>query len=225
MDDAVYWRLRVRRREANPFESRIPLSEKTEQMDVGAIFERPMQEHLRVITEMQKEIPFLHAMAVRLLGILRDGGKIFWCGNGGSAADAQHMAAELVGRYKRERAPIASIALTTDSSILTCVGNDYSYDVVFSRQVEALCCAKDALIGLSTSGNSANVCNALAVARKRGVYTIAFTGRGGGKMKAIAEHTLCIDSVETARIQEGHTLAAHMLCDWIDLGWTMENPA
>jgi D-sedoheptulose 7-phosphate isomerase len=199
--------------------------EKTGPLDLNAIFERPMQEHLRVITVLQQQIPFLHQMAVRLLAILQDGGKIFWCGNGGSAADSQHLAAELVGRYKRERAPIPSVALTTDGSILTCVGNDYSYDVIFSRQVEALCGSKDALIGISTSGNSANVCNALAAAHKRGIFTMAFTGRGGGEMKSIAEHALSIGSIEIARIQEAHILVGHMLCDWIDLGWTLKNPA
>jgi D-sedoheptulose 7-phosphate isomerase len=190
-------------------------------LDVHTIFEVPVQEHLRVIRTMQAQQPLIHAMAVKLLEVVSTGGTIFWCGNGGSAADSQHLAAELVGRYKRERQPIPSVALTTDTSALTCIGNDYNFDVVFSRQVEALCGAKDALVGFSTSGNSANVCNALTAARKRGAATLAFTGRSGGKMKALAEYSLCIDSEETARIQEGHMLAGHMMCDWIDLGWVL----
>jgi len=191
----------------------------TESLDRQRIFVGPLEEHLRVIGAMRGQLPMVHGIADRLLEVVEQGGKILWCGNGGSAADSQHMAAELVGRYKRERTPIASIAITTDTSALTCIGNDYSYDATFSRQVEALCGANDALIGLSTSGNSANVCAALVAAKKRGAFTVAFTGRSGGKMKSLADATLCIDSEETARIQEGHTLAAHMICDWIDLGW------
>jgi len=171
---------------------------------------------------MEGQLPLIHTMAVKLLEVVLTGGTIFWCGNGGSAADSQHLAAELVGRYKRERQPIPSVALTTDTSALTCIGNDYNFEVVFSRQVEALCGAKDALVGFSTSGNSANVCNALTTARKSGATTFAFTGRSGGKMKALADYSLCIDSEETARIQEGHMLAGHMICDWIDLGWVLQ---
>jgi len=204
-----------------------PESEKTlttEHLDAHIIFDEAMKEHLRVITELKNQTSLLHQIAVCLLARLLDGGKILWCGNGGSAADSQHLAAELVGRFKRERQPIPSIALTTDSSVLTCVGNDYSYDVVFSRQVGALCTAKDVLVGISTSGNSANVCNALIAAKERGAYTLAFTGRDGGRMKTLADDTLCVHSKETARIQEGHILAGHMICDWIDLGWKRTSP-
>ncbi len=147
--------------------------------------------------------------------ILR-GNKILWCGNGGSAADSQHLAAELVGRFLRERRALPSIALTTNTSILSAIGNDYGYEVIFRRQVEALCVAGDVVVGISTSGNSRNVCLALEKAREMGAYTVAFTGRNGGGMSRVAEDTLQIPSAETPRIQEGHILCGHMLCDYIE---------
>jgi D-sedoheptulose 7-phosphate isomerase len=148
---------------------------------------------------------------------VRNGKKVLWCGNGGSAADSQHLAAELMGRFRRERRALPSIALTTDTSILTAIGNDYGYERVFQRQVEALCMSGDALVGISTSGNSKNVCAALETARSLGAFTVAMTGEGGGSMAQIAEATIRIASRDTARIQEGHILCGHMLCDWIEL--------
>jgi len=148
---------------------------------------------------------------------LRAGGKILWCGNGGSAGDSQHLAAELVGRYRRERRGMASLALTTDSSALTSIANDYGYEAVFSRQVEALGVEGDLLVGISTSGNSQNVVAALAAARRHGMATVAFTGAGGGRIAKLADHLFAVASKETARIQEAHILAGHMLCDWIEL--------
>ena len=145
------------------------------------------------------------------------GNKVLWCGNGGSAADSQHMAAELMGRFRRERRGLASIALTTDTSILTAIGNDYGYERVFSRQVEALCVKGDVVVGISTSGNSKNVCAALETAQQLGAFTVALTGAGGGAIASIADITLRIGSEETARIQEGHILCGHMLCDWVEL--------
>jgi len=150
---------------------------------------------------------------------LRAGGKILWCGNGGSAADSQHLAAEIVGRFRRERRGLPSMALTTDTSILTAVANDYGYDAVFSRQVEALGNPGDLLVGLSTSGNSRNVVAALEVARSQGMLTVAFTGAGGGKMGTIADQFFAVASSDTARIQEAQILAGHMLCDWIEIDW------
>jgi D-sedoheptulose 7-phosphate isomerase len=122
-----------------------------------------------------------------------------------------------MGRFRRERRALASIALTTDTSILTAIGNDYGYEHVFRRQVEALCEEGDILVGISTSGNSKNVCLALETAKERGAFTVAFTGQGGGAMVGIAHAALCINSKDTARIQEGHILCGHMLCDWIEL--------
>jgi D-sedoheptulose 7-phosphate isomerase len=150
---------------------------------------------------------------------LRFGGKILWCGNGGSAGDSQHLAAEVVGRFRRERRGLPSIALTTDTSILTAVANDYGFEAVFARQVEALGNAGDLLVGMSTSGNSQNVVAALACGRAQGLATVAFTGAGGGKLASLADHLFAVESRDTARIQEAHMLAGHMLCDWVELDW------
>jgi D-sedoheptulose 7-phosphate isomerase len=150
---------------------------------------------------------------------LRSGGKVLACGNGGSAADAQHFAAELVNRFERERPPLAGLALTTDSSALTSIANDYSYDQVFEKQLRALGRQGDVLLAISTSGNSASVVSALRAARELGVAVVALTGRGGGKM---AEHLgpgdvhVCVPHERTMRIQEVHLLVLHCLCDGID---------
>jgi D-sedoheptulose 7-phosphate isomerase len=154
-----------------------------------------------------------------MVAALRAGGKILSCGNGGSAADAQHFAAELVNRFERERPPLAGLALTTDSSALTSIANDYSYDQVFEKQVRALGRKGDVLLAISTSGNSASVVAAMRAARELGVAVVALTGRGGGKM---AEHLapgdvhVCVPHKRTMRIQEVHLLALHCLCDGID---------
>lgn len=145
--------------------------------------------------------------------------KILACGNGGSAADAQHFAAELVGRFERERRELPAIALSTDSSILTAIANDYSYEVIFSKQVRALGQAGDVLLGISTSGNSANVIAAIEAAHLKGMSVIAFTGKDGGKIKNILKNSdvhLCVPADRTARIQEIHLLLLHCLCDGVD---------
>ena len=147
------------------------------------------------------------------------GGKILACGNGGSAADAQHFAAELVNRFERERPPLAGLALTTDSSTLTSIGNDYSYEQVFEKQLRALGRKGDVLLAISTSGNSANVIAALRAARELGVHIVALTGNGGGKMAALlagSDVHVCVPHKRTVRIQEVHLLALHCLCDGID---------
>jgi D-sedoheptulose 7-phosphate isomerase len=145
--------------------------------------------------------------------------KILACGNGGSAADAQHFAAELVGRFERERRELPAIALSTDSSILTAIANDYSYEVIFSKQVKALGQKGDVLLGISTSGNSANVIAAIEAAHLKGMSVIAFTGKDGGKIKNILKNSdvhLCVPADRTARIQETHLLLLHCLCDGVD---------
>jgi D-sedoheptulose 7-phosphate isomerase len=147
---------------------------------------------------------------------IQEGGTIFWIGNGGSAADAQHMAAELVGRYKKERKAIRSQALTANSSSLTAIGNDYGYERVFDRQLEAFGSAKDTLIAISTSGNSENVIRALQLARKLGMFSIGLTGETGGKMAQWVDILLNVPSQDTARIQETHLLIGHILCDLIE---------
>ena len=167
----------------------------------------------------EAEADHILAQAADMAERLKRGCRILVCGNGGSAADAQHFAAELSGRYVKERRALAGIALTVDSSALTAIGNDYGFDRVFSRQVEALGRPGDLLVGISTSGNSANVVAALQAARAQGVATVAFTGLGGGVMASLADHLFAVASQDTARIQEAHILAGHMLCDWIELDW------
>ncbi len=147
---------------------------------------------------------------------LRRGNKILFCGNGGSAADAQHLAAEFVGRYKLNRPAMASIALTVDTSILTAVGNDFGYDEVFCRQTEALGKPGDVLIGISTSGNSENVLRAMRLASQMGISTVAFTGMGGGKMASMADVALCVPSATTNHIQEMHITAGHLICECVE---------
>jgi len=185
--------------------------------DAASIFGTAIAEHLEVVRQVESQQPVLEAIARAMTATLRAGGKILWCGNGGSAGDSQHLAAELVGRFRRQRRGLASLALTTDSSALTSIANDYGYEAVFSRQVEALGVAGDLLVGISTSGNSQNVVAALEAARSQGLTTVAFTGAGGGRMAKLADHLFAVASKETARIQEAHILAGHMLCDWIEL--------
>jgi D-sedoheptulose 7-phosphate isomerase len=147
---------------------------------------------------------------------LKNGKKMLFFGNGGSAADSQHLAAEMVGRFGPDRAPIPAIALTTDTSILTAVGNDYGYEKVFSRQIDALGQPGDAAIGISTSGNSRSVLEALDAARAKGLFTVGFTGETGGKMLGRAEVLFRVPSRVTARIQETHLLLGHIICELID---------
>lgn len=161
------------------------------------------------------------AQAVELMfTALSNGNKILACGNGGSAADCQHFAAELVGRFERERLPLPALALTTDTSILTAVGNDYSYNEIFSKQVQAFGQSGDVLLALSTSGNSANVLAAVDAALERDMRIIALTGKGGGaigKRLTDADVHICVPHDRTARIQEVHLLTIHCLCDGIDV--------
>ena len=154
-----------------------------------------------------------------ILASVTSGGKVLTCGNGGSAADAQHFAAEFIGRYERERPELAAIALTTDSSILTAIANDYDFSVIFSKQVRALGNAGDVLLALSTSGNSANVLAAIEAAHERDMTVVALTGKSGGKMTQVLRETdvhICVPHDRTARIQEVHLLALHCICDGVD---------
>ena len=144
------------------------------------------------------------------------GGKLLVCGNGGSAADSQHLAAEFVGRFQKERAGLPAIALTVDTSILTAVGNDYGYDKVFVRQVQALARPGDVLVGISTSGNSANVVEAVELAKSMGVFCVGMTAEGGGKMKTLCDECVAVPAKVTARAQEMHILIGHILCELVD---------
>ena len=173
--------------------------------------------HRAVADEVFTQLPPVIEQAGKLIvETLQGGGKILLCGNGGSAADAQHIAAELTGRYKTERRGLPAVALTTDTSALTAIGNDYGYDRVFERQVEALATERDLLIGISTSGNSANVLNALDRANALGCVTLGFSGRGGGAMNERCDLNIVIPSDDTPRIQEMHILVGHILCEMVD---------
>lgn len=148
---------------------------------------------------------------------LQKGGKLMLCGNGGSAADSQHLAAEFTGRFSKDRPPIAAVALSTDTSALTCIGNDYSFNDIFSRQVQALGRAGDCLIAISTSGNSGNVLAAVTAAKSLGIKSIGLLGRDGGKLKAQCDVAIVVPSQVTARIQEAHILIGHSLCGAVEL--------
>lgn len=184
--------------------------------DISKIFDETIAEHIKVIQALLQQRPAFEHVAAAMSRAILSGNKILWCGNGGSAADAQHLAAELVGRFLCERRGLPSIALTTNTSILTAIGNDYGYEHVFRRQVEALCVKGDVVVGISTSGNSKNVCLALETARTMGAVTVAFTGQGGGAMVKVADEALQMPSMETPRIQEAHILCGHMLCDYVE---------
>ena len=175
---------------------------------------------IAVKQEAEKVLPESVAKGVlAMVDCLRAGGKVMACGNGGSAADAQHFAAELMGRFERERRELAALALTTDSSILTAIGNDYSYEEVFSKQVRGIGRSGDVLIAISTSGNSKNVIKAIEAAKKIGIHIVAMTGNGGGKLTALLsceDVHLCVPATRTARIQETHLVLLHALCDGVD---------
>lgn len=173
-------------------------------------------EHLRMFESLSTLFPAIGEVGLSLKQCLEQGGKILLCGNGGSAADSQHIAAEIVGRFKKERKGLAAIALTTDTSILTSVGNDYGYEYIFSRQVEGLCNPEDILIGITTSGNSKNVVNAIEVANSIGATTIGLTGGSGGKLNTLCATNIVIPSDVTARIQEAHIFIGHCLCEILE---------
>jgi D-sedoheptulose 7-phosphate isomerase len=179
-----------------------------------------IDEHSSVINSLFNYSAEIEQIATLVVNTLKTGKKILLMGNGGSAGDAQHIAAELVGRFSKERRGLPAIALTTDTSILTSVGNDYGYEHIFSRQVEALANADDLVIGISTSGNSKNVLQALKAANSCGCKTAALLGKDGGQIKNIVALPLIIPSANTARIQEAHILIGHIICEIVDLAFT-----
>lgn len=166
----------------------------------------------------QEMAPAIAQVAETALRCLRGGGKIALCGNGGSASQAQHLAGELVGRFRRERPAYAALALTTDTAILTAIGNDYGYEEVFRRQVEGLLAPGDLLIALSTSGNAENILRAVDEAKRRGVMTIGLTGQGGGRLAEVADLCLRVPHTQTSTVQEAHLAIGHLLCDLIEQG-------
>lgn len=170
---------------------------------------------------METCLPALNAAADALISAYRSGHKALFFGNGGSAADAQHLAAEFLGRYLREREPLPALALHANSSAVTAIANDYGYELVFARQLQALAVRGDVAVGISTSGNSANVIEAMICARRLGLVTIALTGSSGGRLAGLVDILIAVPSEETPRIQECHILAGHALCDAVEQALTV----
>jgi len=181
------------------------------------IIDQAFSEHIDALKETHISIAHNIEIAADIIAkSLTSGGTIFWCGNGGSAADSQHIAAEFVGRFKKDRRPLRSIALTTDSSVLTCVANDYSYEEIFSRQLNALGRDGDVLVAITTSGKSKNIKKVLIQARNMGIKTIGLLGKKGGECKDYSDVSLIVPSDITARIQETHILIEHLLCELVE---------
>ena len=182
-----------------------------------------LDEHIKVAQQMKSLINKINQTSEICVKSLQNGHKVLIFGNGGSAADAQHIAAELVGRYKTERKGLPAIALTTDTSALTAIGNDYGYQHIFKRQIEALASPNDVVIGISTSGNSENVISALSLANSLKCHTIGFSGRDGGKMNTICDVNIVVPSEDTPRIQEMHIFIGHTLCHIIESKYSSFN--
>ena len=181
-------------------------------MQINSLIGEQIQESIAVNAQLLRTHEIAIAqIAAAILETLRAGKKVLLFGNGGSAADAQHIAAELVGRYQTERTALPALALTTDTSVLTAVGNDYGFEEVFARQITALGSSGDLALAISTSGNSLNVLKGVAAAKRAGMKTIGFTGRQGGELKHLVDHCLCVPSDTTARIQEAHGLVGHII--------------
>lgn len=185
--------------------------------DFGSLVEKRIRESIEVKQELlEREKQTIVAVGELLVDAYRKQATVFLFGNGGSAGDAQHIAAELVGRFTKERRALPAVALTTNTSTLTALGNDYSYDVVFSRQLEAFGRPGDIAIGISTSGNSGNVLAGLETAKRLGMITIGMTGDSGGRTREKTVHCICVPSTDTARIQESHITVGHILCEIIE---------
>ncbi|MBC7411678.1 MAG: D-sedoheptulose 7-phosphate isomerase [Bacteroidia bacterium] len=189
-------------------------------MDHTLILQKRIQQSIdtkQAILQNAQLLGVTAQVAQLIIDAYKAGNKVLWCGNGGSAADAQHLAAELSGRFYFDRPPLNSDAMHVNTSYLTAVSNDYGYDVVYSRLIKAIGNKGDILIGMSTSGNSANVINAMAQARTQGVITVAMTGETGGKMKPEADYLINVPSTDTPRIQECHMLLGHTLCELVEM--------
>ena len=181
-----------------------------------ALLLRNLEEHRELFSRLECVQPQLDAASVLIVAALAGGGKLMFCGNGGSAADSQHLASEFTGRFINDRRPLAALALTTDSSALTCIANDYSFDDVFCRQVLGLGREGDCLIVISTSGNSRNVIRAAEAARGGGMRTVGLLGRDGGKLRDLCDVPIVVPSMSTARIQEAHSFIGHTLCALVE---------
>lgn len=178
---------------------------------------RTLEEHRATLEAVEACGEDILAVGRRFADCFDDGGTVFWMGNGGSAADSQHLAAELVGRYEGvDRRGLASIALTTDTSVLTSVGNDFGFEAIFVRQIEALCRAGDVVVAISTSGSSPNVVAAVQAARARGAFTVGLCGGDGGELARASDLSIVVPSDSPARVQEAHILIGHIWCDYVD---------
>ncbi len=187
-------------------------------MEINELIINSFKESANIkLSFLQDNLEKIKEVGLIISKALSENNKVLLFGNGGSAADSQHIAAEIVGRYKKERKGLPAIALTTDTSILTAVGNDYGFERIFERQVEALCNPGDIVIGISTSGNSPNVIKGILKAKELGATTIGFTGQGGGKMRDIVHYIFMVPSTNTPRIQECHITLGHVLCEIIDV--------
>lgn len=178
--------------------------------------ENAIEEIIQNFQNLKKQSKEINIIAKTWIQALEQGKKILFCGNGGSAADCQHLSTELIGRYKLNRPALASVSLTTDTSALTAIGNDFGFEEIFARQVEGLGQEGDVLVGISTSGNSKNILSAFEMAKKKKMNTIAFTGQTGGQMKNIADICFCVPSTITNNIQEMHIATGHILCDLVE---------
>ena len=192
-------------------------------LNLESVFSEAIAGHLSVVDQLERQRQRMEEIADRMTRALLDGNKIMWCGNGGSATDAQHLAGELVGRFRRDRPGLASLALTDNAAAVFGIANDYGFHEVFARQVEALCQPGDVFVGISTSGNSRNVTVAALRAREMGAFTVAITGEHGGKLSSAADVWLRVPSRETARIQEAYMLCGHIVCDWVELATCISN--
>ena len=172
--------------------------------------------HIKIIQSLNQHKDKIETIAKSLINSLESGGRLFICGNGGSAADAQHMAAEFIGRFKKKRKPFPAVALTTDTSILTSIGNDFGFSEIFARQIRGLGRKGDVLMAISTSGNSQNLVRATKQAQRLKMTTVGILGKGGGKLKKEVDICLIVDCIDTPRIQEAHSLIIHTICELVE---------
>ena len=186
------------------------------------IIKQHLAEHLSIASQIESLEAHIQSIAQTLIQALKYHKTIFWCGNGGSASDSQHLAGELIGRFVGNRLPLKSISLTTGGAEGSCIANDFGYDQIFSRQLEGLGSEGDVLIGITTSGNSQNVLNAYQTANEIGMKTIGLLGKGGGKAASLVQQSIIVPSKTTARIQEMHILIGHILCDLIEDGLNLK---
>ena len=182
------------------------------------IIQSNLKEHMEVFSQIHTLEDDIKDIANLIIMSLKNDKTIYWCGNGGSASDAQHLTGELIGRFKGNRRPLKSISLNADSAVMTCIVNDYGYEHLFSRQLQALGTEGDILVGISTSGNSDNVNNAFKVAKDIKIHTVGLLGKGGGESLRLVDHSILIPSQSTARIQEMHITVGHILCELIEEG-------